>query len=141
MQATDRVRDALLDGLGRALAVPGEHRLFKAGKLDGLFAARTGAAGEAASHALADGLLERVRIEVKGKTEIDWVRVTPRGVEYLHEPESPVRALPELRATPRASQDALPDWLEQMHGVMRQLGEQLTADAARWHERLQGLEN
>src|SRR5262245_66558924 len=141
MQSTDRVRDALLGALGRALAACGEHRLFRAGKLDGLFAARTGAPADAAARALAEGLLERARVEVKGKTEIDWVRVTPRGVEFLHEHESPVRALHELRATLRASQDALPDRLEQMHGVLRQLGAQLAADAARWHERVQGLEN
>lgn len=139
MQSSDRVRDALLDALGRVLAVPGERRLFKAGKLDGLFA-RTGAAGEAAARALSDGLLERVRTEVKGKTEIDWVRITPRGVEFLHEHESPVRALHELRCTLRANQDAIPAWLEQMHAVLRRMGEQLTADANRWREQLQALE-
>jgi hypothetical protein len=140
MQPTDRVRDALLDALGRALTAGGEHRLFKAGKLDGLFAARAGASGEAASRALADGLLERARLEVKGKTEIEWVRVTPRGVEYLHEHESPVRALHELQTTLRANQNAIPVWLDQMQAALRRMSEQLTADAGRWVEQLQALD-
>ena len=140
MQSTDRVRDALLDALGRALAASGEQRLFRAGKLDGLFAARTGAAGDAAARALSEGLLELVRKEVKGRTEIDWVRVTPRGVEFLHEHESPTHALHQLRTTLRVNQDALPAWLGQMHETLRRLVEQLTADAARWREQLQALE-
>jgi hypothetical protein len=140
MHPTDRVRDTLLDALGHALASAGEHRLYKAGKLDGLFSARTGAAGDAAARALAEGLLERSRVEVKGKTQIDWVRITPRGVEFLYEHESPLRALHELHATLRANQNAIPVWLEQMHGVLRRLGDELTADAGRWLERLQSLE-
>lgn len=140
MLPTDRVRDALLEVLGRALMNPGEHRLFKAGKLDGLFAGRTGVAAEAASYAVDQGLLERIRVETKGKTEIDWVRITPRGVEFLHEHESPVRALHELQSVLRTNQNAIPVWLDEMRGILRAMDEKLTADAGRWLDRLQGLE-
>ena len=57
----DKVTEALIDALKQCLADPAEQRLFKSGKLDGLFAGRTGANAEAASRALADGLLEVVR--------------------------------------------------------------------------------
>ena len=62
--------------LKQCLADPAEQRLFKSGKLDGLFASRTGTNAEAASRALADGLLEVVRTETKGKTTTEWVRLT-----------------------------------------------------------------
>src|SRR5262245_64832138 len=97
LMTKDKVHDALIEALRQALAAPGELRLYRAGKLPGLFAGRGGAAGEAAARAVRDGLLEVVRTEVKGKTAIDWVRVTPRGVDYLHEHESPVEVLRELR--------------------------------------------
>jgi hypothetical protein len=140
MQPTDRVREALLDALGRALTQPGEHRLYRAGKLDGLFAGRAGASGEAAGRALRDGLLERVRGESKGRTMIEWVRLTPRGVEYLHENESPVHALHELQATLRANQNAIPAWLDEMRSTLRAVEERLAADAGRWLERLRASE-
>jgi hypothetical protein len=141
MQPTDRVTEALVEALSRALALPGEHRLYRAGKLDGLFPARTGAASEAALRGLGAGLLERSRVEIKGKTEIDWVRITPRGVEFLHQHESPVQALHELQHTLRANQNAIPVWLDEMRGVLRQIETRLGEDAGRWLSRLQALEN
>ncbi len=94
---TDRTTELLLDALKRALVEPGEHRLHKSGKLDGLFPSRTGSSAEAADRALREGLLEVVRTEVRGKSAFEWVRLAPRGVDFLHEHESPVRALRELR--------------------------------------------
>src|SRR5947209_8067202 len=106
MQPTDRVTQTLVEALGRAL--DGEHRLFRAGKLDGLFPGRTAASADAARLALGRGLLERSRLEIKGKTEIEWVRLTPRGVEFLHQHQSPLHALHELLAALRANPDAVP---------------------------------
>src|SRR4051794_539706 len=108
MEPKDRVTELLTDALRLALSVPGEHRLDRAGKLDGLFPGRTGPSAEAATRALAEDLLRRTRLETKGKTEIDWVEITPRGVELLHTHESAVCALHELRATLRANQEAVP---------------------------------
>src|SRR5438046_1398212 len=110
MASMDRLTQTLVEALGQALEA-GEHRLYRAGKLDGLFPGRTGTAAEAAARALGQGLLERSRLETRGKTEIEWVRITPRGVEYLHEHESPVHALHQLRTALRANQEAVPVWL------------------------------
>jgi hypothetical protein len=141
MQATDRVTQVLVAALARALETPGEHRLYRAGKLDGLFPGRTGASAEAARAALDGGLLERARLETRGKTEIEWVRITPRGVEFLHEHESPITALHDLLAVLRGNQNAVPVWLDEMRGVLRNLDERLTADAGRWLQRLASLES
>ena len=39
--------------------------------------------------ALADGYLETVRTEVKGKVVTEWVRATPKGIRLLHDTDSP----------------------------------------------------
>ena len=94
----NRVQDLVVEALQQALAASAEMRLFKSGKLEGLFASRAGVNGDAAALALRDGLLETVRTETKGKATIDWVRLTPRGVAFLHEHQSPIRTpLYELR--------------------------------------------
>jgi hypothetical protein len=135
----DRVTEVLVEALRQALADPGEQRLCRSGKLEGLFPGRTGAAGAAAEQALRDGLLEVVRTEVKGKTSIQWVRPTPRGVEFLHQHESPVRALEELRHTLRLNQQAVPVWLQEVRADLHALDERLAADARKWLERLEAL--
>jgi hypothetical protein len=138
----ERTTVLLLEALKRAaaqLTESGEQRLYKSGKLDGLFASRAGAAGEAAGVALGEGLLELLRTETKGKTSIEWVRLTPRGVEFIHRHESPVEALHELRATLAANQQAVPSWLADMRDALQVQGEQLTAAAAQWVQRLDGL--
>jgi hypothetical protein len=140
MEPRDRVTELLVETLAQALAVPGEHRLFRSGKLDGLFPGRTGTAFEAAGRALREGLLERVRLETKGKTEIEWVRIAPAGVEFLHAHESPVQALHAMRAALRANRDAVPLWLDGMRGVLKEMEIRLTADAASWQQRLSALE-
>ncbi|MFO0843733.1 MAG: hypothetical protein U0797_15275 [Gemmataceae bacterium] len=115
MEAKDRVTEVLVEALRRALATPGEHRLYRAGKLDGLLAGRTGVNVEAALGGLSQELLRRTRVEVKGRTEIDWVEITPKGVEFLHQHESPTQALHEFRATLRANREAA--WVARRHAV------------------------
>ena len=105
----------------------------------GLFPGRTGAAGDAAAQALRDGLLEVVRTETKGKTTIEWVRLTPRGVDFLHDHESPAAALHELRDTLRLNQQAVPVWLAEMRAGLHALDERLAADAQKWQQRLDAL--
>src|SRR5262245_43999985 len=131
----DRVTDVLLGALRQALEAPGEHRLYRSGKLDGLFPGRTGASAGAAARALAEGLLEVSRVEEKGKTRIDWVCITPRGVDFLHEHDSPLRALRELRSALRANQQAVPVWLDELNVGLRDLEERLSAEARRWSQR------
>lgn len=135
----DKTDILLLEALRQALAEPGEQRLYKSGKLPGLFASRAGAAGEAAGRAVRDGLVEVVRTEVKGKTAVEWVRLTPRGVEFLHAHESPVEALRELRAVLQPAQAGVPLWLAEVHQELEQLSATLTREAQRWSHRLEAL--
>src|SRR5262249_4250908 len=112
--AADRLIATLVDALKQALAESGAQRLFRSGKLNGLFPRRGAVNSEAAARALRDGLLEVVRTETRGKTVIEWVRLTPRGVNFLHEHESPLRALEELRGVLQAAESAVPVWLAEM---------------------------
>src|SRR5262249_48332314 len=108
-QATmDKVTETVVEALKQGMAEPGEQRLFRSGKLSGLFAGRGGVNATAAAQAVRDGLLEVIRNETRGKTVIEWVRVTPRGVDFVHNHESPVRALDELRAVLQATRDGVP---------------------------------
>lgn len=137
---TDRVTEALTTALKQALDDPAaERRLYKSGKLDGLFPGRGGLATQAAARALDEGLLEPSHTETKGKTVIEWVRLTPRGVQFLHERESPVHALHELRDALRANHQAIPLWLADMRSALHALDERLTTDAERWQRRLDTL--
>jgi hypothetical protein len=140
MDATDRVNELLVETLSRALSVPGEHRLYRAGKLDGLFPGRSAACVEAAEFALAEGLLQRVRVETRGRAEIEWVEIAPPGVEFLHAHESPIHALHEMRETLRANREAVPVWLDAMRAGLRDLETRLSADADRWLGRLAAME-
>ena len=134
-----RVEQSLVEALRQALAEPGEQRLYKSGKLSGLFPNRNGVHGAAAEQALRDGLLEIVRTETKGKTVFDWVRLTPRGVEFLHQRESPLCALQDLRSTLQLNREAVPAWLMEMRGALQAMDERLAADARKWLERLDAL--
>jgi hypothetical protein len=92
----DKLTQALLSGIKQALQEAGEQRLFRSGKLPGVFPSKTGLAAEAAAQALRDGLLEIIRQDTKGKVTTEWVRVTPRAVEFVHKHESPLQALHSL---------------------------------------------
>src|SRR5437667_7037109 len=125
----DRVTEIVLDALKPALAEPAEQRLYKSGKLPCLFPGRAGVNGEAAARALREGLLEVVRTETRGKTTCEWTRLTPAGVDFLHEHESPLRALEELRAVLKSNREAVPVWLESMRQELRQLSDRLEETA------------
>jgi hypothetical protein len=135
----DRKLEILLEALRQAVARPQEQRLYKAGKFDGLFPSRAGPSADAANQALRDGLLEIIRTEVKGKTTLEWVRPTPRGVEFLHRHESPVQALHDLRQTLQVNQQAIPRWLEDVRGNLDTLAESLADTASKWVEKLAEL--
>jgi hypothetical protein len=137
---TDRVTEVLIAALKRALGDPtAEWRLCKSGKLDGLFPGRGGVGGEATARALAEGLLELVRTETKGKTVIEWARLTPRGIEFLNDCESPARALHALRDDLRLNQQAIPLWLADMRATLQALDARLATDAQKWQQRLDAL--
>ena len=104
--------DLILDALKAALAAPGDHRLFRSGKLPGLFPSRAGASADAALAALADGLLETTRTEARGRTVVEWVRATPRGVAFVHDRDSPKAVLRELRGLLGATRAGVPAWMD-----------------------------
>jgi hypothetical protein len=134
-----KVEQSLIEALRQALAEPGEQRLYRSGKLSGLFPSRHGVHATAAAQALSEGLLEIVRTETKGKTLLEWVRLTPRGVEFLHQRESPLFALQELRSTLQLNQQAIPLWLTEIRGSLQAMDERLAADARKWLDRLDAL--
>jgi hypothetical protein len=138
--AKDKATEALLEALRQALADPREQGLFKNGKQPGLFASKTGANAEAATRALREGLLEAVRTETKGKTVIQFVRITHSGVTFLHDHESPLRALNDLKEMLEANLGALPSWLGQMQSELQQLSERVRQEAERWTQHLEALD-
>jgi hypothetical protein len=137
----DKVTESLLDALKLALAEPGEQRLFKSGKLSGLFPSKSGPNAEAALQALRDGLLEVVRNEAKGKTTIEWVRLTPRGVNFVHDHESPVLVLRELRSVLQSTRDGVPAWLADLRHDVQALETRVTDEVQRVLHQLEALQN
>jgi len=135
----DRLTETLLDALKSALAAPSEERLFRAGKLTGLFPGRVGVNAEAAAKALRDGLLEISRTETKGKAVIEWAKLTPRGVEFLHQHESPVCALHELRDVLHATRSGLPAWVAEMRQTLAAQSERITQDSRKFEAKLDAL--
>lgn len=120
-----RLQSLILDGLRGALAGPGEHRLFRAGKFQGLFVSRAGAAGEAAEAALNAGFLDKVRTETRGKTLVEWVKLTPRGVDYLHAHESPQAVLRDLHETLQLTRDGVPTVFDGFRTDLHELSKRL----------------
>jgi hypothetical protein len=135
----DKVIEILLAALKQAMAEPGDQRLYKSGKLPGLFAGKTGVNAEAAERALRDGLLEVVVTEAKGKAPVEWVRITPKGVDFLLSEESPVRALDELRTVLQLTQDGVPGWVEEIRHNMTELSDRLTNEVQAIARRLEAL--
>jgi hypothetical protein len=132
----DKVTQILIDAIKQAAAEPGEQRLFRAGKLPGVFPSRLGLNAQAAEQALRDGLLERVRTEEKGKTNIDWVRLTPKATDFLHQHESPVRMMDELRAVLQMTQENVPVWMTEIRQQLNALGQRLTEEVQAITQRL-----
>jgi hypothetical protein len=136
---TDRVHLALIDALKQALAEAGEQRLYRSGKLPGLFATRTGTSAEAAARALGDGLLEVVRSEIKGKLTVEWVRLAPAGVSFLHAHESPRAVLEELHGALQTTKAGVPVWLEGMQQEVQALSGRLAEEMQKLLHRLDAL--
>jgi hypothetical protein len=124
----DRRTELVLDALKAAIGTPGEHRLFRSGKLAGLFPTRAGASAEAAGYTVREGLLETVRTETRGKVVTEWVRATPRAVAFVHEHDSPKSVLKELKAVLDAARGGVPAWLADAR-------QELAAVSARFEER------
>jgi len=116
-----RITEHTLDALKTAIEEPGEHRLFRWGKLPGLFASRAGVPGAAATAAVDERLIEITRSEARGKLIVEWVKATPNAVRYVHDHDSPKAVLRELVSVLGATQSAIPDWMEQAREEASQL--------------------
>jgi hypothetical protein len=136
----EREASLILEALKQAIADPSEQRLFRSGKLPGLFPSRGGVGGEAAARALREGLLTVTRTETRGRTTCEWVRPTPRGIDYLYDHESPVMALHALRAALAVNRAGVPEWLDQVRFALTLLEQRFVAEARSWQLRLEGLE-
>src|SRR5580700_5274533 len=132
----DKEEFALIQALKQALAEPGEQRLYRSGKLPGLFATRTGANAAAAGRALGEGLFEIVRTEEKGKFIVEWVRLTPIGVSFLHAHEAPRAVLEELHAALQTTKAGVPVWLDGMRQDMQAFADRLVTEMDRLMHRL-----
>jgi hypothetical protein len=135
----DKEKEVLLEALRQASADPGEQRLYRSGKLPGLFSGRNNLNAEIASKALRDGLLELTRTEIKGKNTIEWVKVTPQGTAFLLEQESPLRAMAELQAVLALNQQGLPAWLAELRQIIDKLSEKFNEDLGALSRRIDGL--
>lgn len=135
----DKVQQAVLEALRRAAMETGEQRLYRSGKLPGLFMGRTAANAEATSLVLAEGLLELVRTETKGKTPVEWVRITAKGQDHLARHDSPARALEELREVLRLTQEGLPAWVAQLQQQLQDLGQRLALEVQQVASRVDRL--
>src|SRR5579872_432294 len=103
--------ELLLDALKIAIATPGEHRLFRSGKLRGLFHSKVGLSLDASLIALREGLLQTTRTEVKGKIVIEWVQATPKAMDFIHENDSPKSILRELKGVLATTRAGIPQWM------------------------------
>jgi DNA-binding PadR family transcriptional regulator len=76
-----------------------------------------------------EGWLEVVRTDTKGKARVDWVKITPKGVEFLHANESPIAALRDLQTALQTTREGVPVWLAQLdvrwEGFTQQVWEEM----------------
>jgi hypothetical protein len=135
----DKINEILVEALRQAAQAGGEQRLYRSGKLPGLFGGRTSLNAEIASQAIRDGLLEIVRTETKGKTTTEWVKVTAQGIEFLLAHESPVKAIEELKEILQVNQEGIPSWLAELRQSLEALTQKLNDEVQALSRRLETL--
>lgn len=136
---TGKRDELLLDALRTAIASPGEARLFRWGKLIGLFPGRTGPSAAAATLAVRDGLLETVRTETKGKLVVEWVRATPKAVTFLADHDSPRATLREMRDLLGQARAGVPLWMHTARDEAAQLALRFEQQSREMLRRLDAL--
>jgi hypothetical protein len=135
----DKKTAILLEALRGALADGDEHRLYKSGKLAGLFPSKNGPSGDAAAEAMRSDYLEHVRTEVKGKISIEWVRLTPRGIEFIYRHDSPRSVLNEMRGLMREARSGVPAWLDATLGQLQALSKTFSEEMQSYLQRLDAM--
>lgn len=135
----DRKRFMLLEAIRTGAQARGEVRLYARGKLPGLFEQRTRETSDLANQAIQDELLEMTRIETVGKTTVEWVRVTQKGLDLLLESESPIRALEDLRDALTVHRQGLPGWATQLQEKIDSLSRDVAAEIGHVRAKLDQL--
>jgi hypothetical protein len=135
----DKATEILLEALRQGAATTGEQRLYRSGKLPGLFGGRSSAHAEAAAQGVRDGLIEIARTETKGKAIVEWVRVTPKGVQFVLDRESPVRAMDELQALLKLNGAGVPGWLDELRRGIDDLSQRFLAEVEGLRQRFEVL--
>lgn len=128
----------LLDALKRA-SDSKEHRLYRSGKLSGLFPNRTDESCESARFALTEGLLETIRVEIKGRWTSEWVRLTARGMAYIEAHDSTESVLRELKELLGTTRDGLPDWMHDTRQELARMAERFETRAGEMIRKLDQL--
>jgi len=129
----------LTEALRQGAAAQGEQRLYRSGKTPGLFSARTGPHAEAAAQAVQQGLIEIVRTETKGKTAVEWIRVTAKGIQFVLDHDSPVRAMQELQELLKINADGFPAWVESLRRQVDDVSARFVAEVQDLKQRLEQL--
>jgi len=91
------------------------------------------------------------KLRPKGKTPIEFARITAKGVEFVLNADSPVRALEELKQTLEMNRDGLPAWVADLRAQVDDIGrrfideidaikQRLDAMGSRVHEALKRIE-
>lgn len=135
----DKAKGLMLEALRAGAAAGQEQRLYRSGKLPGLFAARTSLHIDAAGQAVKAGFLEIIRTELRGKTPVEYAKVTAQGMEYLLAQDSPVRALDELKGMLETQQDGLPRWLAEFNQRLEEMKLRFTSEIEALGTRLKQL--
>ena len=134
MDMDDRTGIALLTALRFALADTGEHRLYKSGKLDGLFPSRSGRLATPPPSA-ARGISRTVRNEVKGKISIEWVRLDGQGSRIHLSARFPAKLLEEMRRLMQDARSGVPNWLNATLDQLQMLSQTFGDEMQRYLQR------
>lgn len=135
-----RDTELILGAIRKAMAAGGEHLLFKMGKQDGLFASRSGPCADAASFALDREFLVPTRQEGEGKKLCEFVRVSAKGIRFLHERESPARALDEALSELRREKGECAGGVSGLQQKLGDLSGAVLEFAHAWSAKLEALE-
>lgn len=134
-----REMELVLSAIRKAMAAGGESLLFKVGKQEGLFPTRSGANAEAATFALDREFLLPTRNEGEGKKLFEFVRVSAKGIRFLHERESPARALDEALADLRHEKQECAGGISGLEKGLAELSGKLLDQARDWTRRIESL--
>lgn len=131
--------ELLISTLKKAHAAQAAILVHASGKSDGLFPRRTAESQAVMDQCLRDGLLELERTESKGKTLLEWVRLTPRGWQFLQQATSPREIIQELLARLDVQEAGMAQWVAQIKDQVLHLANRLESYLLKQEEEWRGL--